>query len=219
MKNNLLIGVDQQLFVLSHLDMQPRKSCSAAGSSACWLLCFPFPAAFAAFLSPCNRPPRRMQRQHFQQRLIDFATCELSSNYSIAQGTLQSNLYILQLWPAARCTTLYSIFVYSHLIKTSGEVKGANSPLDTKLMSFVVHPFISWFLIFTGLKWNKCTKRLFWNLIKMYIVSPCNALSLNSWLCHVFVLSIICNVVIWLIFFLPTTVWLMLVSILCLIYL
>lgn len=47
----------------SHLDMQPRKSCSAAASSACWLTCFPLAPGFAAFRSPCDRPPAMMQRQ------------------------------------------------------------------------------------------------------------------------------------------------------------
>lgn len=62
--------------------MQPRKSCSAAGSSACWLTCFPFTPGFAAFLSPCDRPPGRMQRQQFQHENIDFMTLKLRTNYS-----------------------------------------------------------------------------------------------------------------------------------------
>lgn len=35
-----------------HLDMQPRKSCSAAASSTCWTACLPFPPALPAALSP-----------------------------------------------------------------------------------------------------------------------------------------------------------------------
>lgn len=73
-------------FIPSHLDMQPRKSCSAAASSACWLTCFPLAPGFAAFLSPCDRPPARMQRQHswpliscFTQTQIDVSQISPSS--------------------------------------------------------------------------------------------------------------------------------------------
>lgn len=39
--------------------MQPRKSCSAVGSSACWTGCFPLPPALDAPLSPCPLTPAK----------------------------------------------------------------------------------------------------------------------------------------------------------------